>query len=159
MGSTNIPTSFDAFVVLGQGQGKSSSGGSVTGSLLKPRIEVTASDTVTTLKRKRNNGCCEFPGCKCDSLAALEWHHHFKTEPAERRWEEKVGGGCTEKSAALSKQITPMHTKLTLTSCKNARYFVFRITNTHTHTHTHTHTPAKREAAQHSSRHSSSTPR
>lgn len=47
---------------------------------------VEHTDTKTSLKRKRNDGKCEFPGCTQTDL--LEWHHYLHTwlgpQPANR---------------------------------------------------------------------------
>ena len=120
---------FDAFVVVGKGWGDGVQSG------LKERIEVTAGDTLVSLKRKRNDGKCEFEGCVCET--GLEWHHHFKTMHAERRWEERIGGDMYRKISTF----TPTENKYKQEAYANQLQKCTLLCKTHhTHTHTHTHT-------------------
>ena len=117
---------FDAFVAVGKGAG----GGVQSG--LNERIEVTAGDTLMSLKRKRNEGTCEFEGCVEETN--LEWHHHFKTMPAERRWEGRVGGDMYRKISTF----TPTKNKYKQEAYANQLQKCTLLCHTH-HTHTHTH--------------------
>jgi hypothetical protein len=126
-------TGFHAYVVVGKG--KSSS----VESLLKERIEITARDTAQSLKLKRNNGRCEFPGCVCET--GLEWHHHFKSQPAEKRMEENMGGNMYRKiSTYIQTENTYAHEAYANQLQKCTLLCTPHHIQTHTHTHTHTHT-------------------
>jgi len=121
---------FDALVVVGEkkGEKKELEGG------LKERIEVHSSDTQRSLKRKRNNGQCEFPGCGEKRVHMLEWHHHFKTLPAEQRGGERVGGGMYRKISTF----TPSNNPNKLDAYANQLQKCTLLCTPH-HTHTHTH--------------------
>ena len=45
----------------------------------KEIIVIEPMDTKHTLKRKRNNGCCEFEGCMAKEN--VEWHHRLSLYP------------------------------------------------------------------------------
>ena len=59
----------------------------------RERIVIEPTDTKHTLKRKRNNGCCEYTGC--DAKDKLEWHHEpsfFSKQPPQQTAEGGCGG-------------------------------------------------------------------
>ena len=70
----------------------------------RERRLVEPTDTKHTLKRKRNNGCCEYTGC--DAKDKLKWHHEpsfFSKQPPQQTAE----GGC---GGSLAKFTTNTHT-------------------------------------------------
>jgi hypothetical protein len=121
---------FEAFVVVGEkkGEKKELEGG------LKERIEVHSYDTQKSLKRKRNNGQCEYPGCGEKRLHMFEWHHHFKTLPADQRGGEKVGGSMYRKISTFTPSDNP--NKLEAYAIQMQKCTLL-CTPHHTHTHTH----------------------
>ena len=78
---THVPTGFDAYVtremLRSYREGKERE--------TRERIQVLPTDTKESLKRKRNEGVCEYFGCRVTE--GVEWHHDLS--PAARR--EKVG--------------------------------------------------------------------
>jgi hypothetical protein len=60
----------------------------------KERIAIETSDTKHTLKRKRNNGCCEFEGC--EATEHLEWHHEPSFYSKHLPQQSGVGGCVCE---------------------------------------------------------------
>ena len=139
---------FDAYMEVGRKREGGKEG-------LKERIEVTATDTNASLKRKRNGGVCEFEGC--GEKENTEWHHHFKTMPADKRMRGIGGGvGRGEVYRKISKYTGSENKETQDVYADQLQRCTLLCTQHHTHTHTHhseqerlrSHTAAMQQSSQ-----------
>jgi hypothetical protein len=123
---------FDAYFVLE----RRIEGGKEKKEGLKERIQVTAEDTNASLKRKRNGGVCEFEGC--EEKENTEWHHHYKTMPAEKRIRGMGGGmGGGGVYMNISKYTGTKNENAQEAYAEQLQTCTLLCTKHHTHTHTH----------------------
>jgi hypothetical protein len=109
----------------------------------RERIVVEPTDTKHTLKRKRNNGCCEYTGC--DAKDKLEWHHEpsfFSKQPPQQTAEGGCGGGGDGGVKGVYRKISdykPTSNPHVMNAYEQQLQHCSLLCKIH-HEHTHTHT-------------------
>jgi hypothetical protein len=71
---------------------------------MKDKIVIEPTDTKHTLKRKRNGGCCEYPGC-C-SKGNTEWHHEHATALGLRDQRGGNGQGNSREQNGVYRKVS-----------------------------------------------------
>ena len=95
----------------------------------REQMAITPNDTQASLKRKRNNDKCEFPGCT--QTENTEWHHHTRT------W---LGPGVADDKSVIVRPIsnfkpTENQNTLDIYAAELAKTTLL-CQNHHRHTHT-----------------------
>jgi hypothetical protein len=71
---------------------------------MKDKKAIEPTDSKHTLKRKRNGGCCEYPGC-C-SKGNTEWHHEHATALGLRDQRGGNGQGNSREQNGVYRKVS-----------------------------------------------------